>query len=121
MSFYLYTGILTGIYTLYAGLQYYSLSGEGLVDAENVSKMKFDHIIDVRTKIEWDIGHHKDAIHIPVNNLTKKELKAKKIKISDKILVYCNTGQRARRAAEIIRSFGYKDVFYIKNSWKSIK
>ena len=39
----------------------------------------------------------------------------------EEILVYCNTGQRARRAAEVLRKLGYKNVYYIESSYTSLK
>lgn len=120
MSFYYYSGIGAFLYTVYAGMKYYALTGEGLVEANKVKNMKIDHIIDVRTKMEWDMGHYKSAKHIPSQNINEKTLKNFKILKNDKILVYCNTGQRARRAAEKIRNLGYKNVYYIESSWKSL-
>ena len=120
-SYYLYTGIVAGLYSVYAGLKYYALSGTGLVSPKEVKEIGMDHIIDVRTKLEWNMGHHIDAIHIPVQNLTKKTMDKLKMGKEDKILVYCNTGQRARRAAEFSRKLGYKNVYYIENSYTSLK
>lgn len=31
----------------------------GLFLAEDVKKYDIDHVIDVRTKVEWDLGHFK--------------------------------------------------------------
>jgi rhodanese-related sulfurtransferase len=120
MSFYYYSGIGAFLYTIYAGMKYYALSGEGLVEAHKVKSMNIDHIIDVRTKMEWNMGHYKDAKHIPAQNINETILKKLKISKNDKILVYCNTGQRARKAAEIIRNLGYKNVYYIETSWKTL-
>lgn len=80
--------------------------------------MNIDYIIDVRTKFEFQMGHHKDAIHIPASNITKKSMK--NIPLDDTSLVYCNTGQRARRAAETMRNLGYKNVYYIEGTYKTI-
>ena len=37
------------------------------------------------------------------------------------IVVYCNTGQRARSAAEYFKSYGYENVFYIAGSYSSLE
>jgi rhodanese-related sulfurtransferase len=73
----------------------------------------------VRTKVEWNLGHFTGAKHIPAGSMTAESLKG--IPKNDAILVYCNTGQRARSAAEKIRSYGYKKVYYIENTYKSLK
>jgi rhodanese-related sulfurtransferase len=53
--------------------------------------------------------------------LTKEKLKqVKGLNKLDKILVYCNTGQRARRAVDIMREFGYKNVYYIEGTYKTL-
>ena len=100
-NFYMYSGIASMAYAMYAGLKYYAMTGVGLIKGEDASKYDIDHVIDVRTKIEWDLGHYKGAKHIPVGSISEKTLKD--IPKNDTILVYCNTGQRARRAAEKIR------------------
>ncbi|MDB4588340.1 hypothetical protein N9095_00010 [bacterium] len=36
------------VYTMYAGLKYYAMTGEGLIRGEDAAKYDIDHIIDVR-------------------------------------------------------------------------
>lgn len=118
-NFYMYSGIASTAYAMYAGLKYYAMTGIGLIRGEDAKKYDIDHVIDVRTKVEWDIGHFRGAKHIPVGTMTDKSFKG--IPKNDSILVYCNTGQRARRGAEKIRSYGYKKVYYIDGTYKSLK
>jgi phage shock protein E len=115
----MYSGIAAALYTVYSGLKYYAIKGEGLINAEDASKYNIKHVIDVRTKVEWNLGHFTGAKHIPAGSMTAESLKG--IPKNDAILVYCNTGQRARSAAEKIRSYGYKKVYYIENTYKSLK
>jgi rhodanese-related sulfurtransferase len=120
-QFFLYSGIITGIYTIYASLRYYSLTGHNLSSCikanDYIKKRKIKHIIDVRTQVEWDYGHYKKSIHIPIQNISKNILNRKISNKNDGILVYCNTGQRARNGAEKIISYGYKNVYYIDNTY----
>ena len=91
-----------------------------LSHAETVKKIKnkqIQHIIDVRTKLEWNQGHYPKALHLPVLDIEEDKLPKNK---SEGILVYCNTGQRARVAAETIRSFGYTNVYYISGTYSTI-
>ena len=118
-NFYMYSGIAAALYTVYSGLKYYAIKGEGLINAGDASKYDIKHVIDVRTKVEWNLGHFTGAKHIPAGSMTAESLKG--IPKNDAILVYCNTGQRARSAAEKIRSYGYKKVDYIENTYKSLK
>jgi len=120
-SFYFYTGILSALYAGFAGLRYYSLSGSQLVSASKAKKMirsgEIKTVVDVRSKVEWDFGHYPGAVHMPVGSITK----AKVDKLPNGgILTYCNTGNRARSAAEMIMSHGRKNVYYIDGTYKSI-
>ena len=122
-SKYIYIGITSGLLSIWSFLKHYTLSGDGLISSSNAKHLIKNGavVIDVRSMIEWDIGHHKSAVHIPLSKLSDKMLLSKGIKKSDKIVVYCNTGQRARRASDIIRNLGYKNVFYIEGSYLSIQ
>ena len=105
-------------------LYIYASTGKGLLSAEMARNMirsgEISMIVDVRTMKEWDLGHYDGAIHIPANRLTKARFVY--IQPTSSILVYCNTGQRARAAAEKIRSFGFENVYYIKGGyWTLLK
>lgn len=121
MSFYMYSGVVAFVYSLYAGAKYYSLTGEGLVSPkvarQMIKKGEIQHVVDVRTKFEYDADHYPGAKHIPVTEMSKEKVKD----LTGGVLVYCNTGQRARRAADLLRTYGVKNVYYIEKSHFSIK
>lgn len=108
-------GIAVGIYSF---AKYYALSGVGALDADEAAKYLKDdrvkYVIDVRTLMEWNMGHNKDALHIPVTEFRADHPKFRNISRSAGILLYCNTGQRARYAAELMRGYGFKNVYYLK-------
>lgn len=124
-NFFLYTGIISGIYTVYASLRYYSLTGSNLIScikAKNfIKNKKIKYVIDVRTDLEWNLGHYKNSLHIPIQNINKNILNKKIPNKNNGILVYCNTGQRARNGAEKIISYGYKNVYYIDNTYDCLQ
>ena len=61
-------------------------------------------IVDVRTKEEYDTGHVKDAINIPVDTIDDKvELDKNKT-----IIVYCRSGKRSATAKQKLVDLGYK-------------
>jgi rhodanese-related sulfurtransferase len=97
------------------------LSGVGALDAEQAAKFLKDdrvkYVIDVRTLMEWNMGHHKDAIHVPVTEFRADHPKFRNISRSAGVLLYCNTGQRARYAAELMRSYGFKNVYYLTGGY----
>jgi phage shock protein E len=115
--FYLMSGMAGVALSIYSFSKYYTLSGVGALDAEQASKFLKDdrvkYVIDVRTLIEWNMGHHKDAIHVPVTEFRADHPKFRNISRTAGILLYCNTGQRARYAAELMRSYGFKNVYYL--------
>jgi len=98
---------------------WYSASGSQRIDASEARRTRFDKIVDVRTDLEWNIGHHPEAIHLPAATLTA-ETAAQVLQKNDRILVYCNTGQRSRRAAELLASYGYPNVRYIAEPYTAL-
>lgn len=66
-------------------------------------------IIDVRTEAEWSNGHIEGAVLIPYQSIGEKIGTVAKDK-SERIYVYCRTGNRARTAKESLEKLGYKDV-----------
>src|SRR5690606_7671996 len=67
-------------------------------------------LVDVREKGEWDDGHIKGAIFLPLsrvgNGVTKDDLKALP---KDKLLyVHCVVGKRAVTAGNILERHGFK-------------
>ena len=99
----------------------YTFLGANIVSAAQAKKMilsgKIKKVIDVRTAMEYRAGHYRGALHIPVNKINKKtttELPKKGL------LVYCNTGQRARYAAEKLEALGFEDVYYIAGHYSSL-
>ena len=99
----------------------YTYFGENLVSSKEAKRLirvgKIKKVIDVRTIAEYRAGHYRGALHIPVNKINRKttaELPKKGL------LVYCNTGQRARFAAEKLEELGFDDVYYIAGHYSSL-
>lgn len=77
-----------------------------------IQRQEIDHVVDVRTDMEWKTGRYPLAIHIPVNTIEA----ALPQRIPDKkarILFYCNTTTRSRAAAEKAAQMGYQNVRYL--------
>jgi len=68
-------------------------------------------VLDVRDKSEYDSGHIKGAILIPVNELQSRIGELSKDR---KILVYDNIGIRSERAREILMINGFTKVYDLK-------
>jgi rhodanese-related sulfurtransferase len=121
-AFFLFTGIGSLLYSLYAGSRYYALLGVNLITSSKAKKMiksgEIKNVIDVRTNIEYNMGHYPKSKNIPVTEFTKDKLK--KYNIQDGILVYCNTGSRARLGAEYLTGYGFTKVYYIDGTYTTL-
>ncbi len=69
-------------------------------------------LVDVRELDEWEEGHVKDAIHLPLREMMEKKVDVAKLKDKlpkDKIIyTYCAAGVRSLRSGKIIVEFGYE-------------
>ena len=102
----------------------YSLTSPYRIDASEAKRRlaagDFDVVLDVRTSAERDlIGSYPGSVHIPSADL-ERDFPTKFPNKSVKVLVYCNTGQRARRATDILHNLGYPNVVYIAGSHLSL-
>ena len=75
-------------------------------------------VVDVRTQPEWDMGHHADAIHLPTSLINTEA--GKVLNTKDHIVVYCNTGTRARAAAVTLKDMGYEHVKYVAETYHEL-
>ncbi len=66
-----------------------------------------DFIIDVRTLDEYVSGHLEDSINIEWQKISSIEASIAK---DEKIYLYCRSGNRSGKAADILISKGYMDV-----------
>ena len=69
-----------------------------------------DVVIDVRTKLEYWLGHLNGATCIPVHKLADTIAARKDIAKDARILLYCASGARSASAAGVLKSMGYKRV-----------
>ena len=65
-------------------------------------------LLDVRTKEEYESGHIKNSINIPLQQIADTQKR-----ISDKsvpLFVYCQSGARSTRAVSALKKMGYSYV-----------
>jgi phage shock protein E len=74
-------------------------------------------IIDVRSKGEFQQGHLKGSINIPLKNLEEHLPKLKKDKAT---VLCCASGARSGAAKGILKSNGFTEV-YNGGSWMSLR
>jgi rhodanese-related sulfurtransferase len=74
-------------------------------------------ILDVRTKSEYQQGHIKVSINVPLNNLSNHYSKLKKDKA---IITCCASGMRSAQAKSILKSNGFSEV-HNGGGWSSLQ
>jgi phage shock protein E len=74
-------------------------------------------IIDVRTKGEYQNGHLKNAMNIPLDTLSANLAKLDKNK---PIITCCASGMRSASAKSILKSNGFTEV-HNGGSWTNLK
>lgn len=79
-------------------------------EAKSIMDSGEEHIIlDVRTEEEYASGHIEGAVLIPDYEIAERA----EAEFPDKdmpILVYCRSGNRSKRASEVLASLGYTSV-----------
>lgn len=90
--------------------------GSPSVNAEELAKMISEKqndfvVIDVRTKGEWNDGHIKGAVHIPLNTIQSKADFIKKKYQGKKKIMICRSGSRSGTATDMLINAGLEDVY----------
>ncbi len=69
-----------------------------------------DVVIDVRSKVEFWLGHLSGAICLPVQSIAESLPAMPEIAKDARILLVCASGARSASAAQILKSLGYTRV-----------
>ncbi len=87
---------------------------------EKLGRGYFDVVLDVRTAAERRaLGFYPASVHMPAGDLEQlMSLRYPEKGIS--ILVYCNTGHRARLATDKLHEMGYVNAQYVSSSHTSL-
>lgn len=72
------------------------------------------YIIDVRERIEFEKGHIKGAINIPLSQLRER---INEIPKDETVYLHCRTGQRSYNAVLALQNLGYNNVINITGSF----
>lgn len=74
-------------------------------------------ILDVRTKVEYQSGHLKNSINIPIDKLPQNIVKLNRNK---PVITCCASGARSSSARKMLKSSGFEHV-YNGGSWYSLR
>jgi phage shock protein E len=121
-AFNLWTLTLTCIAVLSACSQAADHTKDSLKTVKESISQEKAVLVDVREKSEWEAGHVKDAVFLPLselrNGITKQSL-AKKLPADKIVYTHCAVGVRSRTAADILLKNGY-DVRALKPGYKDL-
>lgn len=104
-------------------LNYAGYVGSNLLNGDfkqvNVDKVralveKNEFIIDVREKYEYEQGHIKGAVNIPLSELRKR---ISEIPMDRKVYMHCRSGQRSYNAILALQNLGFKNLYNIAGSY----
>ncbi|MFE8702503.1 rhodanese-like domain-containing protein [Cytobacillus sp. FJAT-54145] len=72
-------------------------------------------LIDVREPNEFDAGHILGARNIPMSQM---KMRLKEIRPDKPVYLYCQSGLRSGRAAQLLNRKGYKDLSHLQGGFK---
>jgi phage shock protein E len=69
-----------------------------------------DFVIDVRSRLEYWMGHLDGAVCIPADRIGEELPGRAGVSVDSQILLYCASGARSAAAAATLRALGYRRV-----------
>lgn len=72
-------------------------------------------LIDVREPNEFEGGHILGARNIPLSQL---KTRLKELRPDKPVYLYCQSGLRSGRAAQMLHRKGYKELYHLKGGFK---
>jgi len=106
------------------GSYQYAVSSAYRISSDKAKKMiqnnNVDLVLDVRTDMERaTLGYYPGSIHLPRSDLENRMM-AEYPNKDIRIIVYCNTGHRARMATDALQQMGYHNARYISSTYASL-
>lgn len=86
-----------------------------LTQEEFIEGYRKAQLIDVREPNEYDGGHILGARNIPMSQL---KTRLKEIRPDKPVYLYCQSGLRSGRAAQLLYKNGYRQLFHLQKGFK---
>ncbi len=67
-------------------------------------------IIDVREPHEYQSGHVKGALNIPLDQISQEASELRSLSKDSNIIAYCRSGGRSNTAMNILHGLGYTNI-----------
>ena len=74
--------------------------------------------VDIRDQKSFNAGHINGAIHLSSNNFDKFVNSTDK---NNTIIVYCYHGNSSQKAAQLLKNFGFLDVYSLNGGYEEWK
>jgi rhodanese-related sulfurtransferase len=109
--------VLTVAVILYSVFMYFRQKKilNTLTEEEFKAGYRKAQLIDVREPNEFSGGHILGARNIP---LTQLKARLKEIRPDKPVYLYCQSGSRSGRAAQLLYKKGYKDLNHLQGGFK---
>jgi phage shock protein E len=111
---------------LYVALQLYNLATDSPLKIDpnearrRIAAGEVAVILDVRTDAERRLlGFYPHSVHVPSADIGRV-IPSRFPDKTTSFLLYCNTGHRARMAADALQLLGYANVAYISTSYTTL-
>ncbi|MGF2617046.1 rhodanese-like domain-containing protein [Rossellomorea vietnamensis] len=86
-----------------------------LTEEEFRSGYRKAQLIDVREPNEYENGHILGARNIPLSQLKQRK---QEVRNDQPVYLYCQSGMRSGRAAQMLRRNGYRDLHQLQGGFK---
>ena len=74
-------------------------------------------LFDVRTKEEYNLGHIEGSINIDFKNQKKFNQFFGKLDKKKSVYLYCRSGNRSKKSADILLEMGFSEVYDLKGGF----
>lgn len=86
-----------------------------VIEYEDLKKLKQEKdviIVDVRSSLEFNEGHIKDAVNIPIGSIDNADDIKELLPNKDAFyVIYCQSGNRSKTVTEMLIDAGYKNTY----------
>ncbi len=109
--------ILLGIIIIYSVVMFFVQRRimKTLTEEEFRSGYRKAQLVDIREPNEFENGHILGARNIP---LSQFRMRIKEFRPDQPVYIYCQSGMRTGRAAQMLRRHGVKEIYDLKGGFK---
>lgn len=75
------------------------------------------YIIDVRERNEYEAGHLKTSVNIPMSEIRQR---INEIPTDRPLYIHCKSGQRSYNVCLLLKHLGFKDVYNVSGGFWAI-